>query len=407
MRYFKLQLKKPDGKLFFKTDFQIEHVTYLVSQLAAVLVQRGIFREGDAYEARIIPKSDNTPKEQPVILKKSDITDNGSGVIDLLFEDSVSSIESITYLTAQVSAQESDDVYRFDIHPSAILLPFVLRNTMRKVLDEGILKDGDHFQIHLSAYAEGEPKIDPILAVQKLVVTTPEEQGEIEVSVLSDAEEAPIVVDTSTTGEEEIEITIGEVEELIKPGVKSITDYADAEQVGQVSEKDVPIFFRRGARQQAFESAKASAKAKIEVGGFLLGSVFHDPETHRVFVEVSEAVETDAAKGTAGSLDFHYEAWRQVLDRIAQDFPDKIPVGWYHTHLVSDVVALPVEGTENEYVARYVPLFSSQDRFIHRNFFPDPWHVALVVDLCCGYDIFFAWQEGMIMPTRGFYLYGD
>ena len=65
-----------------------------------------------------------------------------------------------------------------------------------------------------------------------------------------------------------------------------------------------------------------------------------------------------------------------------------------------------MENAENEYEARYVTFFSHADLFIHQNFFPDPWHVALVLDLRCENEVFFAWQEGHIASTQGFFLYG-
>jgi hypothetical protein len=182
--------------------------------------------------------------------------------------------------------------------------------------------------------------------------------------------------------------------------------YADVEIQGQVSEKCLPIFVRRGAMEQARKAAHVGAKAEEEVGGFLLGNVWRDPDTQRLFVDITEVVEADQARGTYVSIHFDYNAWRQVLDRIDRDFPDKFLLGWYHTHLISQAVVLPTGKTENEYIAEYVPFFSAPDLFIQRNFFPDPWHVALLMDLRCKRDVFFAWQDGDIQAATGYYLYG-
>jgi len=208
-------------------------------------------------------------------------------------------------------------------------------------------------------------------------------------------------------GGDDIDIVIGPVEELIKPELKSMTDYRDRKAVGRISEQDIPIFLKQNARMQVHKSASASEQVVEEVGGFLLGNVFRDPNSDQLFVDISETVEADEARGTAVSLDFNYSAWRQVLDRIDRDCPDKIPVGWYHTHLFSQAIVLPVEGAENEYIARYMPFFSQPDLFIHRNFFRDPWHVALVLDLRCKCEAFFSWHGGDIQATHGFYVYGE
>ncbi len=411
MRYFKLQLTKPEGDSLFETDFLVDHFELFARQLTAGIVQQGLFREGDGYEVRVIPKTGNNPSEQPVILEKTDVTDDGEGFLDVLFEAVEPPIEQITHLTIQISPQEADKVYRFDARLDALLGLSLLRSIAQSLLDGGDSKDGDHFQFHVSAYGEGKPNIDPVAVITKPVITPPPpppgEQDEEEILVLSEDAGQMVIEISPEEEEEEIDIVIGSVEELIKPESKSMQDYSDAEPVGQISEQDVPIFLRRGAREQTMKSASASAQAVEEMGGFLLGNVFRDPDTDRLFVEISEAVEADEAQGTAGSLDFDYNVWRQVLDRIDKDFPDKVPVGWYHTHLVSRVAVLPVEEAEGEYMARYFPFFSPQDRFIHRNFFPDPWHVALVIDLRCGWEMFFAWREGAIVPSTGFYLYGE
>ena len=46
----------------------------------------------------------------------------------------------------------------------------------------------------------------------------------------------------------------------------------------------------------------------------------------------------------------------------AKRYPDKLVLGWYHTH--------PAYGV----------FLSEHDMFIHRNFFAEPHHVAVVID---------------------------
>jgi hypothetical protein len=368
--------------------------------LESVLVQQGVFHHNELYDARVIPRADDNPRfEQAFSLKASEVADNGKGFLDILFERTEPPVDPVTYLTFQVRSAESNTVYRWDLQTDVYLVGLLTR-AVQTLLDGDVLKDGDRFRFCVSAHGQGRPRIDPIAVVRAPPPAAPlREQNVGEITVLPD--------DAAGEAGEEIEIVVEQVEELVKPTSKSIAAYADKEPIGQVSEHDVPIFMRRSAWKQAHQSANASLEVREEVGGFLLGNVFRDSETDRLFVEISEAVEADGAKGTGVSLDLDYGAWRQVLDRIDRDFPDKIPVGWYHTHLISQAVVLTVEGAENEYIAGYAPFFSAPDLFIHRNFFPDPWHVALVMDLRCGHDVFFAWREGDIRATHGFYLYGE
>lgn len=416
MRYFKLRLTRPDGGSLFETDFLVDHFDYFMREMASVLVRQKLFHAGELYNARIIPRADDAPSfDKPQTLQGKDIVDDGQGFLDILFEQTEPTVDPITYLTTHIHSKETDMIYRFDWRLDA-LLASLLRSVVQVLLDDGTLKDGDHFRYSLSAHSKGRPRIDPVAVVKQPVTTTPplpevQDKGEISVPVGDTAQPVPAgdtgqPVSEPAAAKEDLEIVIESVEELIKPESKSMKVYSDAELVWQVSDQDVPIFMRRGAREQAHKSAHVSAKAVEEVGGFLLGNVFRDPDTERLFVEISQVVEADQAKGTYVSLDFNYSAWRQVLDRIDKEFQGKIPVGWYHTHLVSQAVVLPAEGAESEYIARYVPFFSQPDLFIHRNFFPNPWNVGLVMDLRCGAEVFFAWREGDIRTT-GFYVYGE
>lgn len=410
MRYFRLRLTRPEDDLLFETDFLVDQFDIFVRELASVLVQKKLLRQGERYDARILPRADNNPSfKKPAVLKGTEIPDDGQGFLDILFEKIEPPVEQITYLTTQIHSAETDIVYRFDLQLD-LLLRNLLTSMVQVLLDDKILADGEHFRFYVSAQDKGRPRIDPVAVVRKPATATPvplEVKDEGEISVSPDDIDIGLTVPEPVTGGEELEIVVESVEELIKPESKSMEAYSGVESVGQVSERDIPIFIRRDAIEQARRAADVSARADEEVGGFLVGSVFRDPNTGRLFVEINEVVEADQARGTYVSIDFDYNAWHQVLDRIDNDFPDKFPIGWYHTHLVSQAVVLPVEGSENEYIAKYVPFFSSPDLFIHRNFFPDPWHVALVMDLRCQRDVFFAWREGQIMPTQGYYLYGE
>jgi proteasome lid subunit RPN8/RPN11 len=401
MRYLGLRLTDLDGHELFETDLVVELFEPYVRQLATLLVRQGTFRAGERYNARIIPRADDKPDfEKASVLKASEISDNGMGFLDISFEQAPPPIDPVNYLTLQIRSAETNTAYRWDLKPGTQLVD-ILDRSAQILLDGNVLKDGDHFRLSVSAHDQGRPRLDPVVLDKAPLTARTFPSQEQDVGEIT-------VVDSQVSKEDEnIVIDIVATEELIKPESKPMASYTDEKLIGGVSEKDIPIFVKRSAMEQALKSAKASAKTLEEIGGFLLGKVFRDPQTDRLFVEVSEALEADAAKGTAVSLNFNYDAWRQVLDRISQESKDKIPVGWYHTHLISQAITLPVEGTANEYIARYVPFFSSPDLFIHRNFFPDPWHVALVMDLRCGHNVFFAWEEGQIRSTRGFHLYGE
>lgn len=429
MRYFKLRLTKPDGEQLFETDFQVNLFDFFMRQIASALIRGKVLHEGEPYDARLIPRTDNRPIFDRIVeVKGAEINDNGQGFLDISFENGEPPLENITYITTQIRSAEKNTAYRYD-YPLIKLIEMdsILRNSALALLNEGTLKEGDHFRFALAAYdhgrARGDLEVVPKTAQELTHVFSPKNGG----NVPKPAQKHPkpgengnqipsVVVLEQPSGslptppakpEEDLNIVVESVEELIKPELKAMSVYTNTETVGSISDQDLPIFIRRGALALARKAAEHSGKVDEEVGGFLVGKVFKDPATEGLFVEVSEVVEADKAKGTYVSLNFSYEAWRQVLDRLDHEFRGKFPIGWYHTHLVSSAIVTPVAEIEGEYSARYEPFFSEPDYFIHRNFFPDPWHVAMVLDLRCQREVFFAWRDGQITKTQGFYVYGE
>lgn len=410
MRYFKMHLNKPEGSSIYETDFTVDLFQPFFHSLAASLKQRNLLDGDGQYEARIIPRSEGTPVfEKPRMVNVSDITDQGEGPLDIIFENEEPPVENVKYLTLQIRSLKAGYVYRFD-WPLESLISSILRNVTHALLDEGTLQDREQFQVTVSVHHKARPRVDPAVAEK-------EEEAAIQpvaIPVIIKSKEAlppqPQADAVAVDVLDDLDIVIGESEQLVKPLSKSMQEYTDLEKVGEPDEQDLPVYVRRGAMQIARESGKRSVKTDAEVGGFLLGMVFHDSETGRLFIEISEVVEADQARGTFGSLKFDADSMSQlarILENIQKDHPDKFAMGWYHTHLVSLGFALPVEGKENEYIAHYTPFFSHHDLFIHRNYFPDPWHVGLVLDLRCHKDVFFFWKSGEIIGTQGFYLYGE
>lgn len=107
-----------------------------------------------------------------------------------------------------------------------------------------------------------------------------------------------------------------------------------------------------------------------EVGGILVGRRRHG---HSPMITAS--IEAAGAEGDVTSLTFTHEAWAGMLAELDVRYPDDEIIGWYHSH--------PGHGI----------FLSEHDRFIHRNFFGAPWHVAFVVDPQRGEEGLFAWTK--------------
>ena len=124
-----------------------------------------------------------------------------------------------------------------------------------------------------------------------------------------------------------------------------------------------------------------------EAGSILLGQHIEDESgTHIIISEFIEAKYTDAS---ASSLTFTHDTWDYVHTRHEKRCPEKVILGWHHTHPGYDV------------------FLSSYDLFIQENFFDLPFQTAYVVDSVKDNRGFFAKINGEISRLGGFFIYDD
>ncbi len=124
-----------------------------------------------------------------------------------------------------------------------------------------------------------------------------------------------------------------------------------------------------------------------EVGGFLIGQ-WCLSESHEQFVEVEYALPARYTRQGSVYLTFTQESLVDIHDQIDTNYKGQKIVGWYHTH--------PNMGV----------FLSHYDTWLHSNFFPEPWQVALVVEPVSAIGGFFVRQRGGILdPTRYFGFY--
>jgi proteasome lid subunit RPN8/RPN11/phage tail protein X len=111
-----------------------------------------------------------------------------------------------------------------------------------------------------------------------------------------------------------------------------------------------------------------------ELGGVLIGDVFND--RHGAYIEITAFVKAEGATSQNTQLTFTQETWEYINTTLDNDFPDKIIVGWYHSH--------PGHGV----------FLSDHDIFIQKNFFSQPFQVAYVIDNQNKKEGFFVWNDG-------------
>lgn len=126
---------------------------------------------------------------------------------------------------------------------------------------------------------------------------------------------------------------------------------------------------------------------KNEVGGILIGQ-WCLGEEHEQFIVVEHALPARHTRQGSVYLTFTQDSLVEIHDQIDTNYPGQKIVGWYHTH--------PSMGI----------FLSHYDTWLHRNFFPEPWQVALVVEPISATGGFFVRQrQGLLDPMRYFGFY--
>ncbi len=102
--------------------------------------------------------------------------------------------------------------------------------------------------------------------------------------------------------------------------------------------------------------------ADVEVGGLLVGEVFHDAADGRAMTVIRGAIPALGGLSSAVSFTFTPDAWDYLTAERDRLWPDLITVGWFHTH------------------PRLGVFYSSTDRATQAAHFNRPWNVGIVVD---------------------------
>ncbi|MFT7585579.1 MAG: proteasome lid subunit RPN8/RPN11 [Cellvibrionaceae bacterium] len=138
--------------------------------------------------------------------------------------------------------------------------------------------------------------------------------------------------------------------------------------------------------EKAFADAQTHSLTSLrrEVAGFIIGPPPEKQPDGRYVVHVTQMIPAGHTNMQGASVTYTPESWRQIHDWLLEKYPneEQIIVGWYHTH--------PGFGI----------FLSNMDLFIHRNFFPQKWHIALVLDPVNKKSGYFCWdkKQERIMP---------
>lgn len=134
--------------------------------------------------------------------------------------------------------------------------------------------------------------------------------------------------------------------------------------------------------------AHAGSDLEHEVGGGLVGKWREDRTSGAPFVVVEAVLPARYTRQGSTFLTFTQDTLVAMNEEMETHYPGKRLVGWYHTH------------------PRMGVFLSGYDLFLHRNFFPEPWQVALVMEPCTLQGGFFIRQtDGALDPQHYFGFY--
>jgi proteasome lid subunit RPN8/RPN11 len=108
--------------------------------------------------------------------------------------------------------------------------------------------------------------------------------------------------------------------------------------------------------------AHAGSDLDNEVGGWLVGKWRMDQTTGEHFIVVETILPAPFTRQGGAFLTFTHDTQVALYTEMEARFPKKELVGWYHTH------------------PRMGIFLSGYDTWLHHNFFPRPYQVALVIE---------------------------
>jgi len=134
--------------------------------------------------------------------------------------------------------------------------------------------------------------------------------------------------------------------------------------------------------------AHAGSELDNEVGGWMAGKHCQDSISGESFIVIDTILSAQYTSQGPAHLTFTGDSQVEMLNTLETSYPNKVLVGWYHTH------------------PRMGVFLSQWDIWLHQNFFPEPWQVALVIEPFSSIGgVFIRQEDGSLEPQcyYGFY----
>jgi hypothetical protein len=368
-KYFRLVLTSTERGTLFQKDLDVKDLFgNVVRVLVSNMITEGILTEGLRYSAVIIPRYGGVPHFKPEASVDTQPRKELGGWLSLEFDDAALPDTPISYCTMEVRVSGMPLTCRQDFK---LQIEHAFSRLEKALAKSGVLHEEDKYTYDLFAREDNDSDLEPDKGylskaeADELVEISPDEEGKVELPE------------------------------------KSLADYEIKETVGtEPPRESVQIVITRSA----FNAVQTIARngAKVEEGGVLVGNVFRVPSSSTHLVEISGHIFAEEARGSEFELRYTFESWQKRTAELKEKFPGRRVVGWYHTHLVK----ARVFDEQEQQSSMTEHFFSSSDHFMHRQFFPEKWYVAMVLNPS-GEAVFFQWNGNDIVRSKGFYVVDD
>ena len=163
----------------------------------------------------------------------------------------------------------------------------------------------------------------------------------------------------------------------------TVSDYpANSKLFGEEGEiGDLNIFINEYTLSEI--DSYLSSDVKKELGGVLLGSVNIDINGNK-FIVINDIVIARHTNASISRLTFTHDTWEYINNKVDEEHPDKIIVGWFHSH------------------PGHTVFLSSYDVFIQENFFNSDFMTAYVFDPTVSERGFFFMKDEKVKKANGY-----
>lgn len=410
MGYFTLKVKSPSRGIIYETDFPADMFEHIIQGVLYELINKNKIFVGDQCQARIIPGYDDSPDyEKETFIDTGDREESktqkenlGENYIDVEFKNDTVTNTPLKYFTLKLFVYNRNLIYMKNFHPVQLrFIDSVITMLIRKgklaakedYFSEIIPREGDGSSINFELDTIDDPapasiplKIDFYpLDTNSTPVNQCEDDDGISDLITLESEEQQIPVEIKT---------------------KKISSYNILKEVGKVGDDDLKIFIKQETIKKLEEVTCPSVGLGKELIGILVGDVYQDQDTGEMFVEINNIIPAPQAPAGFCYAILDNAALNAVNDRLNEKFPNKLNVGWYHTHLIK-MFHLSKENIYYNIKKLPSTFFSGDDYFLHQHFFKQPWHVAIVIEPEEQDMTIFQWKKGNVEPCGGYFVFKE